>query len=55
MDKPVIIIEVPTLTDEAVVGIQEFLQELTLAFEAHYFSQLQRHYRNLQLDDNREA
>lgn len=54
MDRPVIIIEMPILTDEAVVGIQTFLQELIFAFESHYFSQLQRYYHNAQPDDTIE-
>lgn len=45
MDKSVLIIELPELSDEAVSGMQEFLQEFMIAFESHYFCQLQRHHR----------
>jgi len=47
VDKPVLIIDVPELSDETVAGVRDFLQELMAAFDSHYFSQLQRHYRGL--------
>ena len=43
MDKPVIIIEAPELNDEAVTSVYQFLQDLVLAFESHYYLQLVRH------------
>ena len=33
----------PNLSDEAAHEIYEFLQALSLAFEAHYFAQIRRH------------
>ena len=35
----------PNLSDEAAYEICEFLQALSLAFEAHYFGQIHRHQR----------
>jgi hypothetical protein len=46
MDKPVLIVEVPELSDEAVTGIYDFLQEITLAFESRYLHQLRRYHRD---------
>ena len=46
MDKSVLIVEMPTLSDEAVTGIYDFLQEITLAFESHYLHQLRRYPRD---------
>lgn len=45
MDKPVLIIEMPELSDEAVIGIHQFLAEMREAFESHYFYQIQPYYR----------
>lgn len=45
MYKPVLIIELPELSDEAVAGIHNFLQEFRDAFETHYYSQMVRNYR----------
>ena len=42
MDRPVLIIEAPELDDKALMSLQTFLHELTLAFESHYYTQLQR-------------
>ena len=33
----------PNLSDEAAYEIHEFLQALSLTFEAHYFAQIRRH------------
>lgn len=33
----------PHLSDEAAYEIAEFLEALSLAFEAHYFAQIRRH------------
>jgi hypothetical protein len=55
MDKPVLIIEMPPLNDEAAAGAYNFLQELIIAFEAHYFHQLQRYDRKSSwIDDSDE-
>ena len=35
----------PNLSDEAAYEIFEFLKELNLAFEEHYFGQIRRHRR----------
>jgi len=35
----------PHLSDEAAYEIAEFLEALSLAFEAHYFGQIRRHRR----------
>ncbi len=37
MDKPRLIIKLPELDDNALAGLQNFLQELMMAFDAHYF------------------
>lgn len=47
MEKPILIIEAPILTNEAVASVQEFLHEMMVAFEAHYYHQLQQHHRFL--------
>ena len=52
MDKPVLIIEMPELNTEAVIGIHDFLHELIQSFETHYCYQLREHYRTLSLDDD---
>jgi hypothetical protein len=45
MDKSVLIVELPKLSDEAVTSIYDFLQEITLAFESRYLHQLRRYQR----------
>lgn len=45
MDKPIFIIEMPDLTDEAVSSIQDFIWDLLVQFESSYYHQLQRHHR----------
>jgi hypothetical protein len=42
MDKPVFIIEVPKLSDQQCVAVQDFLWDLIRAFESQYFHQLKR-------------
>jgi len=54
MDKPVLIIEMPELDDEAVMGLQQVLQELTNAFESHYLHQIKRYYQKLYLEDEEQ-
>jgi len=54
MDKPVLIVEMPELNDEAVIGIHHFLQELMNAFESHYFYQMRQYYRQLSPNDEIE-
>lgn len=40
MDSAVIIVKLPELDDKAIAGVQDFLHELLLAFESHYYQQL---------------
>ncbi len=42
MDSPVLIVEAPLLDDESTKNVYAFLQNLTLAFESHYYPQLVR-------------
>jgi hypothetical protein len=51
VDKPVFILEMPELNDEAVAGVQDFLWELIRSFESQYYHQLQRYHRRSSLDD----
>jgi hypothetical protein len=51
MDKPVLIIEMPELSNESVVSILDFLQEIMNAFECHYDNQIKQHYRQLDSDN----
>lgn len=51
MDKPVLILEMPELDDETAIILQQFLQDFTNAFEAHYLSQIKRYYQQLYLDE----
>ena len=40
-----IVIEAPSLTDEAVVNLHDFFSALMSAFEDHYHYQMERYYR----------
>lgn len=51
MDKPILIVEAPELDDDAAARVYEFLQDLVLGFEAHYYTQLVRRERNRQVPD----
>jgi len=51
MDKSALIIEMPELDDKAAVELQQFLQDLTNAFENHYLFQIKRCYQKLYLDE----
>ena len=46
MDNVTLIIDAPILDDESAANVYQFLQDLTLAFESHYYKQLVRHSRN---------
>jgi len=46
VDNPVLIVEAPILDDESITKIYEFLQNLTFAFNAHYYKQLRRYDRS---------
>jgi hypothetical protein len=39
-------IHLPSLSDEAAVEVHDFLNELLLLVESHYFAQIHRHYQN---------
>lgn len=45
MDNPVLVVPAPNLDDETAVKVFGFLQRLTDAFEANYYTQLERYYR----------
>ena len=51
MDKQVLIIEMPELDDKTAVDLQQFLQDLTNAFENHYLRQIKRYYQKLYLKE----
>jgi len=40
-----LVIEAPTLTDEAAVNVQDFFYALMEAFGEHYHHQIERYYR----------
>ena len=42
MEQPVLIIDAPDLNDETVLYVHHFLNEVTRAFEAHYYQQLKQ-------------
>ena len=48
MDNPVLIIEMPDLSDEAVARLEEFFHAVINTFENQYSFQLKRHYQKLQ-------
>lgn len=39
-------IHLPSLSDEAAVAVHDFLNEILLLVESHYFAQIHRHYQN---------
>lgn len=45
MDKTVCLVELPELKDEVLIPLYDFLQAALLAFESHYYGQLQRAYK----------
>jgi hypothetical protein len=47
MDRPILIIEAPELSDDAIASVQCFLHEMMTAFESHYYRQLQQRARRL--------
>jgi len=42
--KDILIVEVPTLTDETVASMHNFFEAIIKAFENHYCCQLDRYY-----------
>lgn len=51
MDKSVLIIEMPELSDEGVAEVHNVLQALMNAFESHYLHQLKRYHSFKFVDD----
>ncbi len=52
MDKPVLVIEAPELSDEAAAVVRDFLFDLVNAFESHYYHKRKRYY---QQSENRKC
>ena len=50
MEKDVLIIDAPKLSDEGATSVNTFLQEFILAFESHYLCQLHRYHKQLRDD-----
>lgn len=48
MDKPVLMIQAPKLSDEAAVICHDFFYTLIEAFEGYYYHQIERHERKEQ-------
>jgi hypothetical protein len=47
-------IALPPLSDEAAVELLDLFQDLLLAFESHYASQILRHYHSLSYENTRK-
>jgi hypothetical protein len=45
VDNPVLLIEMPELSNESAFALCEFLYTLTASFESHYDQQLREYYR----------
>ena len=45
-------IHLPTLSDEAVIAIRDFLIECQLSFESRYYAQIQRFRRDRECNDD---
>lgn len=54
MDKPVLIIDMPELSDEAIVCVQEFLQDLLNSFESQNAIPIRRYYRKIARESHHE-
>ena len=50
MQEPMLIIEPPVLTDEAVASLQDFLYTFIEAFDSHYEQRLRRYYHRLRVN-----
>lgn len=46
MDKPIFMIEAPILDPDSATNVYQFLQDLILAFETHYYKQLKYYSQN---------
>jgi hypothetical protein len=44
-------IYLPALSDDAVIEVREFLQNLSLFFSSHYHAQIQRYYEAHEFDN----
>jgi len=44
MNQPIELIDFPDLPDEAVIAINDFIEELYARFQSRYFSQMHRYY-----------
>lgn len=52
MDKPVLLIEIPRLDNDAMLDLCEFLRELVNSFESHCLERLRRyHHPDFEHDD----
>lgn len=54
MDKPVLMIDMPELSDEAIVRIQEFLQDLMNSFESQNAVSIKRYYQKLYSENEKK-
>jgi len=54
MDKEVILVEMPKLSDEAAIHLYDFLQAAALAFESHYYTQIRSYYQQYSLNKDAE-
>lgn len=50
MEQPVLVIDAPELSDEGAASVNNFLQEFILAFESHYYCQLQRYHKRFRCE-----
>jgi len=50
MERDVLIIDAPELSDEGAASVNNFLQEFILAFESHYLCQLHRYHKRFKDD-----
>ena len=50
MERDILIIDAPELSDEGAASVNTFLQEFILAFESHYLCQLHRYHKRLRDD-----
>lgn len=53
MDKPIFMIEAPILDPDSATNVYQFLQDLILAFETHYYNQLRCYSQNNNVEEER--
>jgi hypothetical protein len=46
MNYKTIIVELPTISDEAAASLKKFIEALNYAVDEHYYKQIHRHYLN---------